>query len=320
MFSKISVKLVGIALAVVLAISSSLFAAAGDGKKVGVLWVHKSGMAQRVLDGMQQTLTKSAPGISVEVIKDIESDDAALPVYEKWQKEKDAIVFLRSDGAKFLMAHPSDIPAFIGACNNPEKLGLIKNMKKPEGNVTGVTYYLPAEYKMKLFKKVLPGMKKVALIVQEGHPSSPIEQAEVKQFCSQNSITYADAVCKNKDDLKAKVEKLLGSVDVFILGNQNLLIDNSAVVLEVCGDTPIVSLTEKPVEKKSALIAMAADDIMLGNKLGMSVIDVLVNGKAVSEVPVKIDEQPNILICVELMKKWGVKPPMDIIKVARLIK
>ena len=304
----------------VMLIGSSVYGAKGDGKKIGVLWTKKSGMAERVLAGAKSRLEKIAPGVEIEVVRDLPNDDEAKVVFDKWQSEKDGIVFLRSDGGKFLAKNPSKVPAFIGACNNPEKLGLMKDMKKPGGNVTGVTYYLPAEFKMKLFKKVLPDMKSAALLVEDGHPSSPIEQAEVKAFCEKNGITYKDAVCKDKDDLKAKVNSLKGSVDVFILGNQKLLIDNSNVVIETSSDKPIVSLTEKPVEKKLALIGMAADDTKLGEKLADSIVAVIVDGKPVSNVPVLLDEQPQVLVCVELLKKWKVKLPMDIVKIAKLIK
>ena len=320
MFGNSIVKRVLIACICVSFVGSAVFGAKGDGKKIGVLWTKKSGMAERVLEGAKTRLNKIAPGIEIEVVKDLPNDDEAKVVFDKWQSEKDGIVFLRSDGGKFLAANPSKVPAFIGACNNPEKLGLMKDMKKPGGNVTGVTYYLPAEFKMNLFKKVLPDMKSVALLVELGHPSSPIEQSEVKAYCEKKGITYKDAVCKDKADLKAKVDSLKASVDVFILGNQKLLIDNSDIVLQTSPDKPIVSLTEKPVEKKLALIGMAADDTKLGEKLGDCIVAVIVDGKPVSEVPVQLDEQPKVIVCVELMKKWGVKLPMDIVKIAKLIK
>ena len=309
--------LVGLCLSV---ISGSVFGAKGDGKKIGVLWTKKSGMSERVLAGAQSRLKQIAPGMDIEVVKELPNDEEAKVIFDKWQTEKDGIVFLRSDGGKFLAANPSKVPAFIGACNNPEKLGLMKDMKHPSGNVTGVTYYLPAEFKMNLFKKVLPNMKTVALLVEKGHPSSPIEQAEVQSFCKKNGIVYKDAVCKDKEDLKAQVEKLKGSVDAFILGNQKLLIDSSDIVLKTSPSVPIVSLTEKPVEKKLALIGMAADDTKLGLKLADSIAAVIVDGKPVSEVPVVMDEQPRVIVCVALMKQWGVKLPMEIVKIAKLIK
>jgi len=296
--------------------SSGLYA---QSQNLGVLWIGKSGMAQRVLSGLEAQLAAKSPGISIEVKSEL-SKDAAEGIYQSWQNEKDAIVFLRSNGAQFLAQNPPSIPAFIGACNHPKQLGAVDNLEAPEGNITGVTYFLNAMQHIKTYKQMMPSLSSVGLLVEAGHPGSEIDQAGTQAACQQMDIAYHEAVIGKDDDLAAITAELASNVDILIIGNEALIIDNAEIIANASGNTPVASYAEKPVTAKHALIGVVASDEKLGRLLGDSVVDVLVNGKTIQQVPVKTDNQPRILICADKMKRWQIRVPMQLLKVAEIIK
>ena len=71
-------------------------------KNVGILWVGKASMQDRVLKGFMQRIRALAPSIHVEVKPRLKDFEEASFVVERYAKQKDAIVFLRSSGSKFL--------------------------------------------------------------------------------------------------------------------------------------------------------------------------------------------------------------------------
>jgi putative ABC transport system substrate-binding protein len=115
-------------------------------------------------------------------------------------------------------------------------------------------------------------------------------------------------------------KKLSGKVDIFIISNTGLVMDNTVSLLAVANstNTPMFAFAEKPV-KAGAVVGMVADDVKLGSMLADSVVDVVVNRKPVSSVPVKTDPDPKILVNQAMMQSLGLKFPQEILGKAQVI-
>ncbi len=309
-------KKVGVLLTLVfsLFVFTSVFA---ENKKIGIMWYEKSGMAKRVLSGFMEVFKKKAPDVDLEMKINLKDKDAAKVVYEEFQASKDAILFLRSSGATFMKEFPTKIPGFIGAANDPVILGVIADNSKPDNNITGVTYYIKADKKLEIFKKVFPEIKSVGLIVEGKHPSAAVDAAETKAACEAMGLGFELAKIADKGEVLKSAKELSAKVNLIILGNQTLVSDNSKDVASVIGNVPMVSYMEKPVEAGDAVCALAADDEKLGRMLAESVYDVVVGGKKVEEVPVKFDPEPKFLLSEKAMKKWNVNVPADLLGTAK---
>lgn len=287
-------------------------------KDIGVAWEGKSGMANRVTDGFEKGMKEFAPDIGIEYQKDLPSIEEVAVFASKWQKEKDGMVILRSSGAKWLGNNPPSIPTFIGGCNNPTELGAVKDLQAPEGNITGVTYFLPVDTQFEIFQAVIPNLDSVALLLEKGHPSSVIDQEGTKAVCDKLGIKYNETFCASPEEAINATKQFKGNVSAIILGNQALLLDNAAKIVEAAESTPVLAYSANPV-KVGALGGFVADDVKLGYLLAQSVTDVLVNGKAVKEVPVKVDPEPKFFINVKTAERLGIEVPYKILETATLI-
>lgn len=286
--------------------------------EIGVAWAGKSGMSNRVAKGFEKGMAEMAPDIKIEYQKELASVDDLATVATEWDKTKDGMVLIRSNAAKWLAKNPPHIPTFIGGCNNPEELGAVKNMKAPEGMITGVTYFLPVEKQFEIFKAILPDMKSVLLLLEEGNPSTLIDQKETKEITKKLGIDYIEVVAKSPADLLAAVESHKGKVSTIIVGNVALAIDNTKAIVEAAGKTPVLSYSSKPVNS-GALGGFSADDEKLGYMLAQSVVDILKNGKAVKDVPVKVDPDPKFYVNAKTADKTGVQIPYNILEAATVI-
>lgn len=291
--------------------------AAEPALKIGVAWESKSAMADRVTAGFTNAIKLLAPQIEIELQKDLKDLPALGEVAKRFEKEKGAIVFMRSTGAKYLGQNILSVPGFFGACNDPVELGILKNIQAPEGNCSGVTYAIPYTVQFEILIKVLPQMKSVLLLVQDGHPTSILNQQGTKAACEQYKIEYSDKLCKTKEDAIAAAKDVESKGSVVILGSQALLIDNGGVIATAV-KTPVVSYTEKPV-MDGALCGLVADDVKLGGMLAESVVNVLLNGKTIQQTPVKIDSKPQLLINIDSAKRLALEIPFELLENAKLI-
>lgn len=286
--------------------------------KLGVAWMGKSDMTLRVVKGMDQALNELAPEIEVEYQKELKGLEALASVLKRFQAEKSGMVALRSNAASYLGQHPPTIPTFIGGCNHPVQLGAVRNMDAPEGNITGVTYAIPYMTKFETFAKVLPNIKSLLILHEDGHASTELDRQGTQAVCKQMNIQYNEVVSKKLEDSLEAVKKARESVDVIVIGSNALNFDNGAAIVAAAGMIPVISYTKRPV-LDGVLCGLAADDVKLGQLLGQSIVDVLVKGKAIKAVPIKTDPDPQFYINTKTAKKLGLEIPYEVLNLANLV-
>jgi putative ABC transport system substrate-binding protein len=287
-------------------------------KGIGVTWEGKSGMAGRVTQGFEQGMGEFAPDITVEFQKELGSIDEVAELAARWQNEKDGMVILRSSGAKWLGKNPPAIPAFIGASNHPGQLGAVQNFNAPEGNITGVTYFLPVDTQFEIFQTIIPNLESILLLLEKGHAGTAIDQEGTRDICNKLGIKYNEILCETPEDAVNASQQFSGKVSSIIIGNQALVIDNAAKIVEGAGKTPVLAYSSNPV-KAGALGGFVADDVKLGYMLAQSVADVLLKGKEISAVPIKVDPDPKFFINVTTAEKLGLEIPYTVLETATII-
>jgi putative tryptophan/tyrosine transport system substrate-binding protein len=291
-------------------------------KKIGLMWVGSSGMAKRVMIGFVRKARQIDPDLKTTTKMAIKNMDEGAKVFRDLEATMDGVVFLRSNGAKFLgkLETPPRVPCFVGGCNNPAFLGAVKDLNAPEGNITGVTYFIPYEKRFQLIMTLFPDIKSVALLMHRGHPGSPIDRAGTRAQCSRLGLAYSEVIAGDLKELMQGAKGLAGKVDLFILSSTSLVLDNAVSLLTITNPTktPMFSYSEKPV-KNAAVAALAARDEFLGGMLAESVVEVVANGKPVSQVPVKTDPAPLVIVNVPMMKALGLQFPQAVMSNAKRI-
>ncbi|MFH1768800.1 MAG: ABC transporter substrate binding protein [Candidatus Omnitrophota bacterium] len=305
------------ALALFVIFSINIFAYA-EPVKIGFGWVGKASMPERVTKGFLKGIDDLGADIEIEYRRELMSMSDLGDIVSRWQMEKKAMVILRSNAAEWLAKNPPKIPTFIGACNHPGQLGVVNNLNAPEGNVTGVTYFISVEKQFDLFQRIIPQIKSVLLLLEKGHPSSDIDKEETKDVCSKRGISYNDRLCSSKDEAVEVVKFYRDDVSLIIIGSQALNLDNAENIVKAAGATPVVSYSSRPV-KVGALCGLVASDDKLGHMLAQSLVDVVIKGKIIKDVPVKFDPAPKVSINIETANRLGIKIPYDILKEAEVV-
>jgi putative tryptophan/tyrosine transport system substrate-binding protein len=316
---KRSLKLI-LALFILLNIMVGGSGSVAEAKEIAVIWDTKSAMVNNVNMGLLAKLRELAPDLKINLYRELKDMEEAKKVFHQCESSMDGIVFLRSSGGQYLSTIQPKVPCFIGACNNPVEIGVVKNLNAPEGMVTGVTYFIPYEIRFRIIKALFPNVKSLGLLVERGHPSGPIEQAGTREQCQRLGIAYHEVVAS---DLKELLEgtKNLGKMDLFILTNTRIVMDNVASLLPIANPMriPMFSFADKPVSS-GAVAGIAADDLKLGAMLAQSVVDVVVHGKTVSQVPVKMDPAPKLTVNEGMMRGLGLQFPEAILKEAVIVR
>lgn len=310
-----------VTLVILFAAAGSLFHQAAMAQEVtlGIAWEGKSSTQNRYVAGLQKIFQEKAPQIDIEVQGEQESFDQLAAVVERFQREKDGMLILRSSGAKWLGEHPPTIPAFIGAANHPKYLGAVRNIDAPEGNITGVSYFVPVKQQFDVFQALVPTMSSLWLLLEAGHPSSAIDREETRTYAEAHGIEYHDTLAVDRAGVLAAVKDAVkADVSIIIIGNPALGKDIADQIVDAAGDIPVFSYQSTPVQH-GALGEFAANEDTLIGLLAESIIDVLVNGKAVQDVPIKFDPNPQFSLNETTAKRLQINVPYNILKYATIV-
>lgn len=262
-----------------------------------------------------------APDLKVTLKPGLKDMNVAEQVFRKFEAQTDGIVFLRTSGAKFLARAGPRIPCFVGDTNNPEFFGTIRNLFAPEGNITGVTYYIPYETRLRAIMALFPSTNSVGLLMEAGHPGVPIEREGTREQCKQLGIQYHEIIAGSDPELLQGVEELASKVDLFIIASHNLVQRNTPGLVKISRSKriPIFAYAMIPL-KMGAVAGVAAREDLLGRLLAETVVDVVVQGRPISRVPVKVDPEPRIGINEKEMDYFGLKLSPQVLRKVRLVK
>ncbi|MBM9536083.1 ABC transporter substrate binding protein [Desulfobulbus alkaliphilus] len=282
---------------------------------VGVAWQGKSEMPVRMLAGVENALNEHAPWIRLEIRKELENLVALEAVIHEFEAGKQAMVILRSNGAELLGRRGVAIPTFIGGINNPVELGVAESLNRPKANISGVTYYLPGRLKLETLRQVYPAMTRFLLLVEAGHPGSLIDVKETTDAAIAMGLSARPVFCATIEDGIAAI-RTAEADDVLVFGVQELLMDNAAVLLEAAEERVVFSHSEQAVEQ-GALAGIVADEHKLGWMLGMMLVDHLVNGRPIDQMPILNDPEPRLRLNHSAVERLRDRIPFTVRSLAR---
>jgi putative ABC transport system substrate-binding protein len=123
---------------------------------------------------------------------------------------------------------------------------------------------------------------------------------------------------KTPEDLVAVIKAKRAGVDGIVVGRQGFIVDSTAQIVEAAGPKPVFTNHDRAV-KAGALVGIAPDIDKLGRLLADNVVQVLVKGKPIKEVPVATDLNPTLFVNIKTAGKLGLDIPLDILSTAQVI-
>jgi putative ABC transport system substrate-binding protein len=120
----------------------------------------------------------------------------------------------------------SVIPIVFAVAADPVGGGLVASLARPGGNVTGLSSQAPdlAGKRLELLRDIVPGLRRLAIMVNAGYPVAVLEMREVQAAAGTLGLKFATSEIRRSEDIVPGFEAFKGHADA----------------LYVCGD-PLVS-------------------------------------------------------------------------------
>lgn len=205
-------------------------------------------------------------------------------------------------------------PILFTAITDPVGAGLVKNLKKPGGDVSGASDLSPVHRQIVLFKQVLPKLRRLGVIYNAGEANSMTLIRLARAACKKLGLKLVEATAASSVAVLPAAASLVGKVDAFYVPTDNTVVSafESAVKVATQNRLPLFA-TDVASAKRGAAVALGMDYYRLGRQTGAMALRFF-KGQKLGDMPVETLKKMLLHVNLKTAPKMGLKVPAAIIK------
>jgi putative ABC transport system substrate-binding protein len=227
----------------------------------------------------------------------------------------DVIVAVNTPGTQAAMAATSKIPIVSAIVADPILLGFVRNIARPEANVTGIANMATdiTSKRIALLKEAIPSARRFALFA---HPEEPIVKAQVEDATRSSellNIEHRTFFMRTRDDLKAGLEEAVDwKADAVVrLAGQGFALGAATGQLATERGLPTMLMQKRDVEA-GGLMSYFADHRDLWRRVAFYV-DRLLRGATPSDLPFELPARFELILNLKAAKALGIVIPSSLL-------
>ncbi|ARR38113.1 tryptophan ABC transporter substrate-binding protein [Lactobacillus delbrueckii] len=285
---------------------------------VGVLTLMRHPALDEIYRGYKAGLAKSGYKVKIDY-QNANNDQSNLKTMaEKLVNSQDQVLFgITTPSSQALANATKKKPIVLGAVTDPKGAGLVKNNKRPGGNITGVSDRAPIKQQLKLIQRFLPRLKTLGIIYTSSDSSAVSGYKQIVSYCKQMGINYKAYSISNSNDLNQVSQQMLTQVDAVIVPTDNTIAGAMQTLVKNA------NAAEKPVfpaagtmVKDGGLATYSVDQYQLG-LIGAKMTVQILQGKKPGNMAIRYVEHGTPYLNLKEAKKLGTKVPASFLKEAK---
>lgn len=188
----------------------------------------------------------------------------------------DVMIGIATPAVQALTNSSSDIPIVMGAVTDPINAGLVDNLDKPGGNITGVRDVTPYQEQVDLITEILPDIETLGIIYSNGEVNSVKQSEETKEYAESLGIEVIEATITSTNDLQQVGQHLVDQVDAIWVGTDNNVASAFPTLIEVANgrNVPVFPAVAEMVQE-GGIATQGLNQYELGVLTGRMVVQVL---------------------------------------------
>ncbi len=279
------------------------------------------------LDAIEQGIIDRLKEQNIDVPYDLQNANGnvntAAQIANKFKNERVSVaVGIATPVAVALANTMKDTPVVFSCVTDPIAAGLVSQLDKGEGNITGVSDVIPTKDHIKLFQE-LAGIKTLGYIYTSSEANSISSLKLVEDACRTYGIGLVTQAISTSAELKQAAEAIVNRVDGIYLTTDNTVFSALPALVQVFGGAkkPIFSGDVTAAMNGGCMIASGFNYYKAGLATGDMIIEIL-NGKKPADIPVKVLTDPSeldLLLDLDAAKNCGIVIPENYISMASKI-
>jgi len=225
----------------------------------------------------------------------------------------DVIVAVNTPGIRAAMSVTSSIPLVSAIVADPVFLGIVKNIAKPDGNVTGVANLAVdiTSKRIALLKEIVPAASRIALFMHPDEPIATLQIQDAEKNAAALGIEPKAFPMRTAEDLSRGLAEAVrwDAHAVVRLAGQGFALGADTGRLATSAGLPSMLLERRDVEA-GGLMSYFADHRELWRRVAAQV-DRILKGTSPRDLPFEMPTRFEMVINLKASKSLGLAvPPM----------
>jgi putative ABC transport system substrate-binding protein len=245
------------------------------------------------------------------------SDRVSEVAAEFVQQKADVIVTYGGAVPTFKQATAS-IPIVFAVASDPLGMGLVANLTRPGGNVTGLSMQQneTTSKRLELLREVVPGLRRLAIMFDGGYRASVADNGEVQVMARSLGLEAASHEIRRPEDIAPLFDVLKGEADALYVVENALTIANrmSIITLALSARLPTI-YTNAETARAGGLISYGPNVPELFRRAA-NYVDKILGGATPGELPVEQPTKFDLVINLKTAKALGLTIPHNLLVLA----
>jgi putative ABC transport system substrate-binding protein len=202
----------------------------------------------------------------------------------------------------------SVVPIVFALVDDPVGMGLIASLARPGGNVTGLSLQQLnlAGKRLELLREVLPGLRRLAIMVNVDLPAAVLEMGEIQAAAGTLGLDVATFEIRRAEDIAPAFEALKGRAEaLYVVGDALVIIHRVRInILALTARLPTMLATREYVEA-GGLMSYGPSFTDLFRRAG-DYVDKILRGAKPGELPVEQPTKFDFVINLTTAKALGI--------------
>lgn len=288
--------------------------------KVGVLQFVSHPSLDLIYKGIQDGLAEE--GYKDDQVKidfmNSEGDQSKVATMSKQlvANGNDLVVGIATPAAQGLASATKDLPVIMAAITDPIGANLVKDLKKPGGNITGVSDHNPAQQQVELIKALTPNVKTIGALYSSSEDNSKTQVEEFKAYAEKAGLTVETFAVPSTNEIASTVNVMTSKVDAIWVPIDNTIASAFSTVVssKQSAKKPIYPSATAMVEA-GGLASVVVDQHDLGVATGKMIAQVLKGAKP-ADTPVNVFSTGKSVINKKIAQELGITIPESVLKEA----
>ena len=276
-------------------------------------------------DGLRERGYIEGENLSVE-LRDAKGDRSALqPAAADLVAKKVNVIFTTGTRAtEVAKAATKDIPIVFRHPADPVAVGLLKNMKRPEGNVTGVAAFSSDtdEKRLAMLKLVVPQLRRVHIFYDANNMFSANNLSAFRKAAAKLQLEVVNHPVKTGAEIQTALDNLQAQEGDAIFQIADALVESNAnIVFDGAKKLKLPTICDQENwATRGCLATYGANYAQMGRQAAM-IVDKLLKGAKPKEVPVQAATQFDLVINLRTANIIGLSiAPETLAKAGRVIR
>ena len=209
-----------------LALSALLPAANAQQKRIAVTMIVEVPQLLDVKRGLLEELARLGLREGQNLVVDYSHAAGSFPTQQQIAKKiigdkPDLIVPITTPSAIVMAqaAKDSNIPIVFSTVTDPLRAKVVATLKAPGGLITGVSDLAPIELHLKLMKEMVPGAKRLGVLMNPSLANTQTYLETLKQLAPAAGLTIVESAAPQTINVQAAALNLVGKVDMVYIPN-----------------------------------------------------------------------------------------------------